>query len=85
MTCLTNYSLNLNCLVGVALLPFVDEKRLLAALSHVYPDLTELESKFVVVNKFCSNLKRTLCILCFPAINAPLNKLFGAWVLSYHC
>lgn len=30
---------------GVALLPFVDEKRLLAALSHVYPDLTELETK----------------------------------------
>lgn len=31
----------------MALLPFVDEKRLLAALSQVYPDLTELESKFV--------------------------------------
>ncbi|XP_022794628.1 5'-3' exoribonuclease 2-like [Stylophora pistillata] len=30
---------------GVALLPFVDEKRLLGALSHVYPDLTELETK----------------------------------------
>lgn len=30
---------------GVALLPFVDEKRLLAALSQVYPDLTELEMK----------------------------------------
>ena len=31
---------------GVALLPFVDEKRLLGALSGVYPDLTEFESKF---------------------------------------
>ena len=30
-------------------------------------------------------VKRTLCILCFPAINAPLNKLLWAWVLSYHC
>ena len=34
----------------MALLPFVDEKRLLGALSRVYPDLTELESKFGVVN-----------------------------------
>lgn len=31
---------------GVALLPFVDEKRLLGALSKVYPDLTDMESKF---------------------------------------
>lgn len=31
---------------GVALLPFVDEKRLLGALSGVYPDLTEFEGKF---------------------------------------
>ena len=31
---------------GVALLPFVDEKRLLGALSGVYSDLTEFESKF---------------------------------------
>ena len=30
---------------GVALLPFVDEKRLLGALSKVYPDLTDIESK----------------------------------------
>ncbi|CAH3196326.1 unnamed protein product [Porites evermanni] len=30
---------------GVALLPFVDEKRLLGALSNVYPDLTDLEKK----------------------------------------
>ena len=30
---------------GVALLPFVDEKRLLGALSGVYPDLTDVESK----------------------------------------
>ena len=30
---------------GVALLPFVDEKRLLGALSKVYPDLTDMESK----------------------------------------
>ena len=35
---------------GVALLPFVEEKRLLGALSHVYPDLSELESKFDAVN-----------------------------------
>lgn len=35
----------------MALLPFVDEKRLLAALSQVYPDLTELESKFPVVEQ----------------------------------
>lgn len=31
---------------GVALLPFVDEKRLLGALSGVYPDLTDFEGKF---------------------------------------
>lgn len=31
---------------GVALLPFVDEKRLHEALSSVYPLLTEAESKF---------------------------------------
>lgn len=31
---------------GVALLPFVDETRLLGALSKVYPDLTDMESKF---------------------------------------
>lgn len=31
--------------VGVALLPFVDEKRLLSALETVYPDLTEDERK----------------------------------------
>jgi len=30
---------------GVALLPFVDERRLLAALSNVYPDLSDLEKK----------------------------------------
>ena len=33
---------------GVALLPFVDEKRLLTCLAEVYPDLTEEERK-----KFC--------------------------------
>jgi len=42
-------------LAGVALLPFVDEKRLLGALSQVYPDLTELESKFVVVEQSLLN------------------------------
>lgn len=31
--------------VGVALLPFVDERRLRAALAEVYPDLTSEESK----------------------------------------
>jgi len=31
--------------VGVALLPFVDEKRLLKALEVVYPDLEEAEGK----------------------------------------
>lgn len=31
--------------VGVALLPFVDERRLRAALAEVYPDLTPEESK----------------------------------------
>lgn len=50
VTCLTDFSF---ALTGVALLPFVDEKRLLGALSHVYPDLTELESKFVVVEQSC--------------------------------
>ena len=30
---------------GVALLPFVDEKRLLTSLAKVYPDLTDEESK----------------------------------------
>ena len=36
-----------HCLMslGVALLPFVDEKRLLTSLAKVYPDLTEEESK----------------------------------------
>jgi 5'-3' exonuclease len=32
-------------LPGVALLPFVDEKRLHKALESVYPDLSERESK----------------------------------------
>ena len=31
---------------GVALLPFVDEKRLLSALSKVYADLTKSESRY---------------------------------------
>lgn len=31
--------------IGVALLPFVDEKRLLKALEAVYPDLEEAEGK----------------------------------------
>lgn len=31
--------------LGVALLPFVDERRLRAALEEVYPDLTPEESK----------------------------------------
>lgn len=30
---------------GVALLPFVDEKRLLSCLGKVYPDLTEEEGE----------------------------------------
>ena len=37
---------------GVALLPFVDEKRLLACLAEVYSDLTEEESttKFLLIH-----------------------------------
>jgi len=31
---------------GVALLPFVDEKRLLSALAEVYPDVSEEEGIF---------------------------------------
>lgn len=31
--------------IGVALLPFVDERRLRAALADVYPDLTPEESE----------------------------------------
>ena len=34
-------------LLGVALLPFVDEKRLLKALEIVYPDLDDDESKLL--------------------------------------
>lgn len=45
----------------MALLPFVDEKRLLAALSQVYPDLTELESKFVEVNGYIHGLVLYIC------------------------
>ena len=44
---------------GVALLPFVDEKRLLSALSEVYSDLTESESKlyFIIHRIFnCANI-----------------------------
>lgn len=44
---------------GVALLPFVDEKRLLSALSQVYSDLTESESKlyFIIHRIFnCTNI-----------------------------
>ena len=33
------------CFEGVALLPFVDERRLRAALADVYPDLTPEEGK----------------------------------------
>lgn len=36
---------NVFVLLGVALLPFVDERRLRAALEEVYPDLTPEESK----------------------------------------
>lgn len=36
---------NVLVLLGVALLPFVDERRLRAALEEVYPDLTPEESK----------------------------------------
>lgn len=32
--------------VGVALLPFVDERRLRAALTEVYPNLSADESKY---------------------------------------
>lgn len=75
----------------MALLPFVDEKRLWAAPSPVYPDLTDLESKFVVVKqsllKYILSYTRahTLHRLCFPAINVPLrtfweteHQVFGA-------
>lgn len=45
------YSLRLHLtvtwsIVGVALLPFVDEKRLLSALEKVYPDLTDEEREY---------------------------------------
>lgn len=45
------YSLRLHLtvtwsIVGVALLPFVDEKRLLSALEKVYPDLTDAEREY---------------------------------------
>lgn len=33
-------------IVGVALLPFVDEKRLLSTLEKVYPDLTDEEREY---------------------------------------
>ena len=42
----------LNCCLrfaGVALLPFVDERRLLGALSNVYPDLSDLESELATL------------------------------------
>ncbi len=45
----SNFKIDLNgkkyAWQGVALLPFVEEKRLWAALETVYPDLTEEESK----------------------------------------
>ena len=34
---------------GVALLPFVDEKRLWKALATVYPDLTPAESEYLML------------------------------------
>ena len=47
----TNFRIDLNgkkyAWQGVALLPFVDEKRLLHALCSVYPDLTPQEGKIV--------------------------------------
>ena len=42
---------------GVALLPFVDERRLRAALEEVYPDLTPEESKN------CSATWSTVCVI----------------------
>ena len=50
---------------GVALLPFVDEDRMMKALNRVYPDLTEEESKWqmagVVVRCFTEQFRR-LCL-----------------------
>lgn len=40
--------LHVNIIIGVALLPFVDEKRLLSALEPKYEDLTEEENKRAV-------------------------------------
>ena len=49
----TNFRIDLNgkkyAWQGVALLPFVDEQRLHAALAEVYPNLTQDESKCVCV------------------------------------
>lgn len=39
---------------GVALLPFVDERRLRAALEEVYPDLTPEESKAMPIGQHMS-------------------------------
>ena len=51
---------------GVALLPFVDEKRLLGALSRVYPDLTDAESKLdiLLLYMYGSFLLQTFSCIC---------------------
>lgn len=57
------------CFQGVALLPFVDERRLRAALSDVYPDLTteEGEQKPRTL-KLCISLLINFCNKrCFSA------------------
>lgn len=54
---------------GVALLPFVDEKRLHAALEQVYPDLTNEESEFPFIllssDDFVTHLLQTFLMYCF--------------------
>lgn len=49
-------------IVGVALLPFVDEKRLLSALEKVYPDLSEEECEY-------STLCGFFCTICQYSMN----------------
>lgn len=46
---------------GVALLPFVDERRLWAALDDVYPDLTPEEGECKTLDRF--SFFNELCLL----------------------
>ena len=50
----TNFKVDVNgkkwAWQGLALLPFIDERRLLQALSFVYPNLTAYEDQFVLLS-----------------------------------